>query len=58
MIAATAGGLRDGDIDDCDENDVEGAVEGAIDAPIGASTTCHSTRTRLDESPTITRGPD
>ena len=59
MIAATAGGLRDGDTDDCDENDVEGAVEGAsIDAPIGASTKCHSTRTQLDESPTITLSPD
>ena len=44
MIAATAGGLRDGDTDDCDENDVKGAVEGvSIDAPIGASTKCHST---------------
>ena len=35
MIAATAGGLRDSDTDDYDENDVEGAVEGAsIDAPV------------------------
>ena len=29
MIVATAGGLRDGDTDDCDENDVKGAVEGS-----------------------------
>ena len=44
MNAATVGGLRDGDIDDYDENEVEGAVKGAsIDAPIGASTKCHST---------------
>ena len=44
MIAATAGGLRDGDTDDYDENDVEGTVEGvSIDAPLGASTKCHST---------------
>ena len=44
MIAATAGGLRDGNAGDYDEDDVEGAVEWAsIDASIGASTKCHST---------------
>ena len=44
MIAATAGTLHNSDTDDHDENDVEGAAEGvSIDAPIGASTKCHST---------------